>query len=116
MNVTERKLGGVVILTVEGSVTRDRVRSFGSQLRLAIGGRWARRVLLDGRDMTYIDCAGLREILFIAKRIASHRGRFAVCGLAEGPERVFQAIGFDRIVAVHDFAHEALAALSSATD
>lgn len=62
--------------------------------------------------MTYISTAGLRDVLLIAKKIARHNGRFAICTLAEGIDRTFQVIGFDQIIDIHKTADAALASIS----
>lgn len=112
MNVTSRTEDGVVIVSVEGRVHRERARQFMLEAKLAIGDQWGGRVLLDCQKMTYISTAGLREVLLIAKKISRHEGRFAICTLAEGIDRAFEVIGFDQIIDIHKSSEAALASIS----
>ena len=112
MNVTSRTEDGVVIVSVEGRVHRERAHQFMLEAKLAIGDQWGGRVLLDCQKMTYISTAGLREVLLIAKKISRHQGRFAICTLAEGIDRAFEVIGFDQIIDIHKSSEAALASIS----
>jgi len=104
--------GGVLIVSVGGRVHREMARQFMEEAKLAIGDRWGGRVLLDCQEMTYISTAGLREVLLIAKKIARHGGRFAICTLAEGIDRAFEVIGFDQIIDIHKSSEAALESIS----
>lgn len=112
MKVTSRTEDGVVIVAVEGRVHRERATQFMVEAKAAIGDQWGGRVLLDCQEMTYISTAGLREVLLIAKKIARHDGRFAICTLAEGIDRAFNVIGFDQIIDIHESSEAALASIS----
>lgn len=112
MNVTSRMEDGVVIVAVEGRVHREKARQFTLEAKLAIGDQWGGRVLLDCQNMTYISTAGLREVLLLAKKIARHNGRFAICTLAEGIDRAFEVIGFDQIIDIHKSSEAALASIA----
>ena len=112
MNVTSRTEDGVVIVAVEGRVHRERARLFKLEAERAIGDGWGGRILFDCEKMTYISTAGLREVLLLAKKIASHEGRFAICSLAEGIDRAFEVIGFDQIIDIHKSPEAAMASFS----
>ena len=78
-----------------------------------IGDRWSGPVLLDCTHMTYVNSAGLREILLVSKRLAEEGGRLAVSGLADSVRRTFEVVGFDQMLDVHETVDEALEALKS---
>ena len=113
MKVTSRNENGIVIITVEGRLHRERATQFMVETKLAIGDQWGGRILLDCQKMTYISTAGLREVLLLAKKIARCNGRFAICKLADGIDRAFEVIGFDQIINIHTSADSALASISS---
>ena len=112
MKVTSRIRAGVAIVSVHGRVFRHRAGVFASWVHMEVGDRFTGPVLLDAGAMTYINSAGMVTILRLARRCARHGGRFALCGLAEGIDRAFEVLGFDRIIDTYDSADEALAALS----
>ena len=111
MKVSSRMRDGVMIVSVLGRVLLPRTDVLGAWIQAEIGDRWAGRVLLDFTHVTYINSAGLREVLQVARRMTKHRGRFALCGLSEEVARAFTVVGFDRILDIHGSADEALAAL-----
>ena len=112
MKVTSRIRAGVTIVSVYGRVFRHRADVFASWIHVEVGDRYTGAVLLDAGEMTYINSAGMVTILRLARRCARHGGRFALCGLAEGIDRAFEVLGFDRIIDTYDSADEAMAALS----
>ena len=116
MQVTSRMRAGVTVESLAGQVLRYRAEVFGAWMRAEIGDGWTGAVLLDCEHLTYINSVALREILLVARRVARHRGRFAICSLAEPLDRVFEVVGFDQIMDIHDSADQALAALSRAPE
>ena len=111
MKVTSRIRDGVMIVSVLGRVFLPRTDVLAAWLQTEIGDRWDGPVLIDFTHVKYINSAGLREILLLARRIAEHNGRFALCGLGEEVARAFTVVGFDRILDIHDSVDEALAEL-----
>ena len=112
MKVSSRARRDVTVVSVHGRVLRHRADVFEDWIVAEMGDRWSGPVVLDTRAMTCINSAGMRTVLRLFRRIARHRGRFAVCGLAEGIDRAFEVLGFDRIMDIHDSLEEALEVLS----
>ena len=112
MKVSSRVRDGVMVVSVLGRVLLPRTDVVAAWIQTEIGDRWDGPVVLDFSHVTYINSAGLREVLLLARRIAEQGGRFALCGLSEEVERAFTVVGFDRILDIHGSADEALAALS----
>ena len=86
MRISSRTEDGVVVVSVEGRLHREWATKFMVRAEAIIGDQWGGRILLDCTQMTYISTAGLRDVLLIAKKIAKHEGRFAICTLAEGTD------------------------------
>ncbi|MDD9999574.1 MAG: STAS domain-containing protein [Rhodospirillaceae bacterium] len=112
MKMTTSTQAGVVVFSVEGRMMRGRADEFGEWMRENIGARWSGQVLLDLGGLTFIDSAGLREILIFAKEIAGRGGRFVIGGLAEEIHQTFRLVGFHRIMDIQDSTDDALASLS----
>ena len=111
MKVSSRARQGVMVVSVFGRVLLPRTEVFSDWISSEVGDRWTEPVLLDCSGMTYINSAGLREILIFARRSAAHGGRFAVCGLSEPVRRTFEVVGFDQMLDIHESADEALDAI-----
>ena len=116
MKVSSRMRRDVTVVSVHGRVLRHRTDVFADWIVAEMGDRWSGPVLLDTRAMTYINSAGMRTVLRVFKRVSRHRGRFAVCGLAEGIDRAFEILGFDQIMDIHDSLEQALEVLSQPPD
>lgn len=101
-----------MIVSVFGRVLLPRTEVFSDWISAEVGDRWDQPVLLDCTGMSYINSAGLRQILVFARRSAEHGGRFAMFGLAEPVRRTFEVVGFDQMLDIHDSVDEALEAIS----
>ena len=111
MKVSSRAREGVMVVSVYGRVLMPRTDVFSNWINAEVGDRWAEPVVLDCTDMTYINSAGLREVLIFARRSSEQGGRFALFGLAESVRRTFEVVGFDRILEIYESADEALEAV-----
>jgi len=109
--VTSRAREGVMVVSVFGRVLLPRTEVFTDWISAEVGDRWAEPVLLDCSGMTYINSAGLREILTFARRSAEHGGRFALFGLVRSVRRTFEVVGFDQMLDIHESADEAFDAI-----
>lgn len=83
------------------------------ELDLATGPRLRRELLLaadraqrllivDLRDLTFIDAAGIRVLLTGARRMAECSGRLTLACPQEGVRRVLEMTDLDRYLGVHD--------------
>ncbi len=70
-----------------------------------------RDVIVDASEVSYVSTAGLRVFLLLSREL-SQRGRgFHIFGLLPHIYRVFQIIGFDRVIPIHPDIDSALAAI-----
>ncbi len=76
---------------------------------LALAESSVKQLLVDCTRLDYINSAGLRVFLLVAKRMEAHGGICAFCGLSPNVKLVFETIGFDRILTVHPTRETALA-------
>ncbi|WP_009964330.1 STAS domain-containing protein [Verrucomicrobium spinosum] len=61
-----------------------------------------RALLVDCSDLTYINSAGLRVFLIVAKKMETAGGLCAFCSLTPNVRLVFETIGFDRILKLYE--------------
>ncbi len=118
MKVNSRVRDGVMIVSVSGRVLLPRTDVFAAWVKSEVGERLDGAVVLECARMTYINSAGFREILMLARRMGEHGGRLALCGLSPQIRRTFEVVGFDRVLDICETLEDALKAVSdpSATD
>ena len=107
MNITERKTGDIVTLSLSGRLDTTTAKAFEDRI-LAHIESGERRIAIDLAELEYISSAGLRVFLLAAKRLDSAQGRIALCALPEPIREVFDIAGFISIFAIYDSHQEAL--------
>lgn len=98
-DVTENN--GVTVVAIAGSLdTRTAPEAQDKLSNLIENG--AGKVLVNFEKLEYISSAGLRSLLFVAKKIKSKSGIFRVCSLNDVVTEVFEISGFSTIINVSD--------------
>jgi anti-anti-sigma factor len=108
MKIELETLDGLSVAKLSGHVdTLNAVELESSLIALSESG--TKQLLVDCTSLEYINSAGLRVFLLVAKRMEAHGGTCAFCGLSPNVKLVFETIGFDRILTVHETREAALA-------
>ena len=107
MTCTQEKAGTITVINLGGEVDSISASDLESRA-LALLDEGVKELLIDCTDLVYINSAGLRVFLLAAKQLAPD-GTLSFCGLAPNVRLVFETIGFDRILTVHDTREAALA-------
>lgn len=108
MTIENENINGMSVARLGGHVdTLNAAELESSLLSLAESG--TKQLLVDCTTLEYVNSAGLRVFLLVAKRMESLGGACAFCGLTPNVKLVFETIGFDRILTVHDTRETALA-------
>jgi anti-anti-sigma factor len=108
MTIENETINELSVAKLSGHVdTLNAAELESSLLTLAESG--TKQLLIDCTALDYINSAGLRVFLLVAKRMESHGGACAFCGLSPNVTLVFETIGFDRILTVHESREKALA-------
>jgi anti-anti-sigma factor len=108
MTIENETLNGLSVAKISGHVDTLNAAELESSL-LNFADTGAKQLLVDCTKLDYINSAGLRVFLLVAKRMESQGGACAFCGLSVNVKLVFETIGFDRILTVHDTREGALA-------
>ena len=66
------------------------------------------RFLLDLQDLDYVSSAGLGVLMGILRRVRAEQGDLKVVNMSEKIERVFNLLGFSRLMQVYRIEQEAL--------
>ncbi|MBF0120274.1 MAG: STAS domain-containing protein [Desulfobacterales bacterium] len=107
MEVSAKKDKKAVIFTVKGRVDAITSPELEKKLVAEIGGD-EKNFIINMRGLDYISSAGLRVILFIAKKIKSKQGDILLVGLQGSVKEVFEISGFLSIFKVFDTEEAAL--------
>lgn len=73
--------------------------------------RGNKKLLLDLTDVTYVNSAGLRVFMIVAKKLKSVGGKIAICGINPNVHQVFDIAGFLPLIHIYSSKDEAYAAL-----
>jgi len=108
MNLQCESFGDIRIVHVTGRIDSATSETFGNEIgRIIETG--TRQLLLDFTHVPYINSAGLRVILIIAKRLKNPGDRCMFCGMADEIMKVFELAGFTRILEIYPTVQDATA-------
>lgn len=92
-------VGKVTVWMPEGRVDASSAPDLEKAMMAAIaeGGE---AVVLDLSRTRYMSSAGLRVVLVVARELQAREGQFAVCGLNDEVQELFEVSGFSLIVGI----------------
>jgi anti-sigma B factor antagonist len=93
MELSERRIGGCVVLAVSGRLDSAVVTQFDRHLS-ALLERGESNVALDLSNLDFITSRGLSVMLVAAKKLQARQGRIALCGMNDRVRSVFEMCGF----------------------
>ena len=109
LEVTERHIGGILVLELTGRVDLAAARDLDTRLG-ALPHTTATRVVLDLAQLTYLSSLGLRAILMAAKAAHAARGKLVLCSPNAEIKRLFD-VAFANVFEIYPSREAALAAL-----
>jgi anti-anti-sigma factor len=108
MQILDERQGEVRIVSIDDHLDTMAAPLLESKLLSIVDGG-ERQVLIDCASLQYVNSAGLKVILLLAKRLETEGGQLVLCALNHSVMMVFQMIGFDRIMKIAPTREEALA-------
>lgn len=109
----DNEANGVFVINVSGRVDGVSAEEFHAELGQSIKTHEEGGVILDFETLSYINSAGLRAILFIAKELHSKGRKFALCSLSEAIYSMIKTTGFDRVIDIYGSRSEAISAVTN---
>ncbi len=107
MQINVRKDQDLLIVSVDGRM--DTVSAPGFQQKMEeLLNQGEKRIIMDFGSLEYVSSAGLRSILFAAKKAKAAGGAVACCALQTMVKKVFDVSGFTTMIPVFDSVEEAL--------
>lgn len=100
------------IMDVVGYLDCDTAPELIESVKLCIESG-AREMILDCYELDYITSAGMRAILTLAGAMQAAQGKLAVCNLKAQPKAMFEACGYDQVIAVYGDQDRAVLAMAA---
>ena len=113
MQILDEPHGDIRIVTIDDHLDTTTA----PQLERALHGlidNGDQRILIDCTELRYVNSAGLKALLLVAKRLEANSGALVLCALAPNVSMVFTMIGFDRVLKILPNRDEALRAFRGA--
>lgn len=103
-------LGDAVVVHVQGELDEHTAQAFRERLDALVQGRRVRYLVLDLRQLTFIDSSGIGALLGRYRRLQQEGGRMAIVRPAAHVRAVLELAGVARVVPVYASARQALQA------
>ncbi len=102
---------GVLVISAAGQVHGMNARKFHDNLykEIIVPNNL---VVLDLEKLSYINSAGLRSILIVAKTLQAKNARFVLCSLSDSVKEIFKTAGFDKIIEMFESRPDAIATIT----
>ena len=107
MEITERKKGTVVLLTLTGRLDASTSPKLEERMLALIDGG-EKQILFNLEHLDYISSAGLRVLLMAAKKLKGVNGKIVLSSLKDQIREVFEIAGFSAIFPIFDSEDNAL--------
>lgn len=93
MHIAESRVGGALVLTLDGRLDSSTAPDFGKRLA-ALVERGEGRIVIDFAKLEYVSSAGLAVLLSATKSIRARQGDILLAQVNDRILRVFQMSGF----------------------
>ena len=107
MEITDRKQGDTVVVSVKGRMDAISAPEFEKDMDARIG-QGETHFVIDLAELDYISSAGLRSILALAKKLKTGEGTLHLAALKAPVKEVFDISGFSSIIPIFDTVDAAL--------
>ena len=114
MKITQRVEGDVTVFLPEGRIDTLAADEMDQVLQAAVAGG-SHKIVLDMSGVDYISSAGLRSLAAVLVKSRAEGGDMKLAALNKRVTRVFNIIGFDLLMSVHETSDAAVADFSSST-
>ncbi len=99
VEVTEERVGEVLVLSPIGRLDSANVHSFESVIMERVS-KGERRVVVDFSRLDFISSSGMRVLLIASKALKAKAGTLVLCSMKDHIEEIFKISGFIQIIPV----------------
>lgn len=112
MNVKTRFVDNVTILDMEGRLDRSSVTRL-RQVVINATERKSALVVVNLREVDFIDSSGLSVLVLGLKRVRENQGNLCLCGLQSPVRMIFELTRFDKVFEIFNREDDAVIAAAS---
>lgn len=113
MEIQERRLADVTVLTAAGRLDQESAAAFQSRLMGLVDVSGGIKLVMDFGRLDYISSVGLRALMVAAKKSKSSGGKIAVAALTPVVREIFEISRFNFVVPVFADVRTALTSMSA---
>jgi len=92
MNITTKSLGGVTVVTVDGSIDSKTAPELQQKILEATAG--TNMMVIDLSAVSFVSSAGLRVLLMVYRQVKSKDGKVILAGVSQEIKDVMSMTGF----------------------
>jgi anti-anti-sigma factor len=107
MTLNEEKNGKVFVLVLSGKLDIEGAKMLVEKMTQILDGG-ERHIVLDFTDISYINSAGLRGLILVAKQLASSGGKLVLAAVSEPNQNILEISGLTSIFTLRPTRAEAL--------
>ena len=108
MKIINATVESIQVLRFEGNLDMNTAKDAQESADKVIDGG-AVKIIINFDKVNFVSSAGLRVLLYTAKRMKNAGGEMRICGLNDSVQEIFKITGFDKIFNVLPGETEALA-------
>ena len=110
MDVVAEPRDGTLLIQVSGRIDGSNAAAFDRAVIAALESNDC-TVLMDLENLSYINSAGLRTFVKVARRLRRGTGALALCAMRDETRKVFEIAGFHKVIPIYPTRAEALTCL-----
>jgi anti-anti-sigma factor len=107
MTLNEENNGKVFVLVLSGKLDIEGAKMLVEKMTQILDGG-ERHIVLDFTDISYINSAGLRGLILVAKQLASSGGKLVLAAVSEPNQNILEISGLTSIFTLRPTRAEAL--------
>ena len=112
MEIIKDKRSDMMFLYLKGRLDDSNAQSLEDNLGKLIDDG-ARQLIVDCSQVEFINNAGLRVLINVAKRLVNADGRLAIHSASEPAKEIFDKTGFSMVSRIYETREEALAGVAA---
>lgn len=108
MQLVEKDNGEVTVLELGGRLDSNTSKVLEDKV-MEVLGQGKRKLLMDFKDVDYINSTGLRVLLLALQQLKKNQGKLVLCTIKDYMKEVFEISGYTEIFPIFPTQQEALA-------